>query len=529
MTVETLYPVQDEKYNYKELRSGRKSGVLLHITSLPSPYGIGTMGEAARDFIDFLVQAGQSYWQILPIGPTGFGNSPYQSFCTRAGNPYLIDIDLLVQDGLLNKEELDQFDFGTDEEKVDFPLLWKNRMALLRLAWGRLRDIKVQVLHEEFEEFKEAEGEDWLEEFAVFMSIKSAYGGIGLSDWPDDLRWRNPVRLAEFKETHKEEIEFREFLQFLFFRQWERLHTYARNSGIEIMGDLPIYVAGDSVEVWTHPELFQMDENLNPTFVSGTPPDGYTDGGQLWGSPLFKWEAHEAEGYEWWIERIRFQMRFYDMLRLDHFRGFESYWAVPYGDTTARRGQWVQGPADKLFDAIKAELGDLPLFAEDLGYMTKEVCEFRERVGFPSMKVLQFAFNPNDLSDYLPHNMVENAVLYTGTHDNDTILGWREEAASEEELAFAKQYLGLNEEEGFVWGMMRGAATTVANTVIFQMQDLLELDNRARMNIPATLNGNWEWRMKPDLLSSELVQKLRELTRISGRIAGIDGARHLTY
>ncbi|NLW54195.1 MAG: 4-alpha-glucanotransferase [Clostridiaceae bacterium] len=526
MTAETLYPVQDEKYNYKELRSGRKSGVLLHISSLPSPYGIGTMGDAARDFIDFLAQAGQSYWQILPIGPTGYGNSPYQSFSTRAGNPYLIDIDLLIQDGLLKKEEADRFEFFSDEEKVDFSLLWENRLTLFRLAFERLRDIKVQALYEEFGEFKEEEGEDWLEEYAVFMSIKSAHGGAGWTDWPDDLKRRNPVRLAEFIENHKEEIEFREFLQFLFFRQWERLHTYARNSGIEVMGDLPIYVAGDSVEVWTEPDLFQMDEDLNPTFVSGTPPDGYTDGGQLWGSPLFKWEVHEAQGYKWWIDRIRFQMRFYDMLRLDHFRGFESYWAVPYGDSTARRGQWVKGPADKLFEAIKGELGDLPLFAEDLGYMTKEVSDFRDRTGFPSMKVLQFAFNPNDLSDYLPHNMVENAVLYTGTHDNDTILGWREEAASEEELAFAKQYLGLNEEEGFVWGMMRGAATTVANTVIFQMQDLLELDNRARMNIPATLNGNWEWRMKPDLLSSELVQKLRELTRISGRI---DGARHLTY
>ena len=360
MTVDTLYPVQDEKYNYKELRRGRKSGVLLHISSLPSPYGIGTMGDAARDFIDFLVQAGQSYWQILPIGPTGYGNSPYQSFSTRAGNPYLIDIDLLIQDGLLKKEEVEQFDFGRDEEKVDFSLMWENRLTLFRLAWGRLRDIKVQALYEEFEQFREAEGEDWLEKYAVFMSIKSAHGCASWTCWPDDLKRRNPVRLAEFMEANQEEIEFHEFLQFLFFRQWERLHSYAGNSGIEIMGDLPIYVAGDSVEVWTEPELFQMDADLNPTFVSGTPPDDFTDGGQLWGSPLFKWETHEADGYKWWIDRIRFQMRFYDMLRLDHFRGFESYWAVPYGDSTARRGQWVKGPADKLFDAIKAELGDLP-------------------------------------------------------------------------------------------------------------------------------------------------------------------------
>ncbi|MDD2427844.1 MAG: 4-alpha-glucanotransferase [Eubacteriales bacterium] len=512
-------PAQDEKYNYKEIRTDRKSGVLLHITSLPSPYGIGTMGAEARDFIDFLVQAGQSYWQILPIGPTGFGDSPYQSFSTRAGNPYLIDIDLLIQDGLLKEDEAKQFDFGSEPERVDFSLMWKNRLSLFHLAWKRLSEDNLRSLRLEFEEFIKEEGETWLHEYALFMSLKDAHGGIGWADWPDEFKLRDPVSLVKFSESHKEEIEFCEFMQFLFFRQWERLHVYARNAGIEIMGDLPIYVAGDSVEVWTQPELFQMDENLNPTFVSGTPPDDYSSGGQLWGSPLFKWEAHEADGFKWWIERVRFQMRFYDMLRLDHFRGFESYWAVPYGDATARRGQWVKGPADKLFNAIKDELGDLPLFAEDLGYMTKEVSAFRERTGFPSMKVLQFAFNPNDLSDYLPHNMVENAVLYTGTHDNDTIRGWIEEEASEEELEFAQQYLGLNEEEGFVWGMMRGAATTVAKTVIFQMQDLLELDNKARMNVPATLEGNWEWRMKDGVLSSDLAQKLRELTRISGRIS----------
>ncbi len=520
MSNQTLMPAQDEKFNFKNIRTGRKSGVLLHITSLASPYGIGTLGAAACEFIDFLAQAGQCYWQILPIGPTGFGDSPYQSFSTRAGNPYLIDIDLLIQDGFLKKNEPAKFDFGTDQERVSFSLMWENRLSLFRLAWERMRDGEVPVsLSEEFEQFKHNEEEDWLAEYALFMSIKKAFDGVCYNEWPDEFKFRNAKALADFTAQHQDEIEFRKFLQFLFFRQWERLHLYARDSGVEIMGDLPIYVAEDSVEVWTQPELFQMDENLNPVFVSGTPPDDYAAGGQLWGSPLFKWEAHEEQGFKWWIERVRFQMRFYDMLRLDHFRGFESYWAVPYGDPTASRGQWKPGPADKLFDAIKTELGDLPMFAEDLGYMTKEVSEFRERTGFPSMKILQFAFNPDNLSDHLPHNLVENVVFYTGTHDNDTILGWREEEASEKELDFAKNYLGLNEEEGFVWGMMRGAATTVANTVIYQMQDLLELDNKARMNVPATLSGNLQWRMKPGVLTSELAQKLRNLTGISGRLS----------
>ncbi|HHU07256.1 MAG TPA: 4-alpha-glucanotransferase [Clostridiaceae bacterium] len=505
-------------FDYKEIRTGRKSGILLHITSLPSPYGIGTMGAAAREFIDFLVQANQSYWQILPLGPTGYGDSPYQTFSTRAGNPYLIDLDLLLQQGVLREDELKRFDFGSDPEKVDFELMWHNRLSLLRQGWQRVRDGHPSALNKEFENFKQAEGDDWLHEYALFMSIKSKYQGAPWSDWPDPLRLRDPVKLVEFSEAHRDDIDFEKFVQFLFFRQWKQLHDYARNVGIDIMGDLPIYVAGDSVEVWSEPELFQLDENHTPTFVSGTPPDDYSAGGQLWGSPLFKWELHEERGFDWWIERIRFQMRFYDLMRLDHFRGFESYWAVPYGDETARRGQWVKGPADKLFDAIKEELGDLPLFAEDLGYITREVSEFRGRTGFPSMKILQSAFNPDASSDFLPHNLVEHAVLYTGTHDNDTILGWLK-TADPEEINFAAHYLGLNDEEGKAWGLMRGAATTVCRTVIYQMQDLLGLGNEARMNVPATLSGNWQWRMKPGQLTSMLAEKMSELTRISGRTA----------
>lgn len=506
----------DPHYDYKKIRADRKSGVLLHISSLPSPYGIGTMGAKAREFIDFLVQANQSYWQILPLGPTGYGDSPYQTFSTRAGNPYLIDLDQLIQEGVILEDELRLFDFGSNPEKVDFNLMWRNRLLLLRKGWQRFHAGHLPALNKEFESFRQAEDDNWLNEYALFMSIKGEYKGASWSDWPDPLRLRDPVKLAGFSKSHRDDIDFQKFVQFLFFRQWQHLHSYARNAGIDIMGDLPIYVAADSVEVWSEPELFQLDENLIPTFVSGTPPDDYAEGGQLWGSPLFKWELHEERGFDWWIERVRFQMRFFDLMRLDHFRGFESFWAIPYGDETARRGQWVKGPADKLFDAIKKELGDLPLFAEDLGYITREVSEFRERTGFPSMKILQSAFNPDASSDFLPHNLVENAILYTGTHDNDTILGWLK-TADPEEIEFAVRYLGLSDEEGKAWGLMRGAATTVCRTVIYQMQDLLGLGNEARMNVPATLSGNWQWRMKPGQLTSELAKKMSELTRISGR------------
>ncbi len=518
MAITENLTVLSEKYNYKIIRQGRKSGILLHISSLPSPYGIGTMGKAAYEFIDFLQQAGQSYWQILPLGITGFGDSPYQSFSTRAGNPYLIDLDLLVEDGLLKEEEIEHFDFGKDPEKVDFHLLWENRYQLLKLAWLRFNSLPPAQLHFAFEEFLLAADENWLHDFALFMSIKKKYEGKPWRSWPDGLKHRDEISLREFACKFETELLLEKFLQFLFFLQWQNLHQYAREKGVYIAGDLPIYVADDSVEVWSEPDLFLLDELLYPSFVAGTPPDAFSDSGQLWGNPLYDWPRHEADGYAWWIERIRFQLDLYDLLRLDHFRGFESYWVIPFGDETARRGHWRPGPADKLFTAVKNALGELPIFAEDLGYMTKEVSALRERTGFPGMKVLQFAFNPHDLSDYLPHNLIEHSVLYTGTHDNDTIAGWLATATAEE-VEFAVKYLGLNDAEGKAWGLMRGAATTVSQTVIFQMQDLLGLDNDSRMNRPGTSAGNWRWRMREDQLTTKLVEKLRDLTKISGRLA----------
>lgn len=508
----------DDHYNYKVVREGRKSGVLCHITSLASPYGIGTLGDQALDFIDFLVLSGQSCWQILPLGVTGFGDSPYQSFSGNAGNPYMIDPDELVREGLLPQGSPEQFDFGKRRACVDFGLMWENRRSLLRLAWDSFREGEFDSMEHEFATFCEHENGTWLHDFALFMTIKTMQGGAPWSLWPLPYKLRDPVALLEFESANADDLEFEKFLQFLFFRQWNSIRSYAANAGLEIIGDLPIYVAEDSVEVWMEPCLFELDETLKPTFVAGCPPDYFSDDGQLWGNPLYDWGAHKAQGYRWWIERVRFQLRLYDTVRIDHFRGLESYWAVPNGDITARRGHWMPGPGDDLFDALEGALGSLPIIAEDLGYMTQDVYAFRERRGFPGMKVLQFAFNPDASSDYLPHNLTENAVLYIGTHDNDTIAGWFAEAPPEE-VAFAQRYLGLNEEEGFVHGMMRGAATTVCRTVIFQMQDLLGLDNESRMNRPGTSEGNWHWRMLPDSLTLELAGRLRELSRISGRLS----------
>ncbi len=450
------------------------------------------------------------------MGATGFGDSPYQSFSSRAGNLYLIDPDELVRKGLLSEDAPKQFDFGDDPERVDYGLLWKNRRNLLCLAWETFQERSSDSLKQAFATFRKNES-DWLQDYALFMTIKATMNGAPWRSWPDSLKWRNPVALVEFAESHRHDILFEQFIQFLFFRQWNRIREYASRMGVAIIGDLPIYVADDSVEVWQNPSLFQLDETLTPTYVAGCPPDAFSDDGQLWGNPLYDWDAHKKQGYEWWIERFRFQMRLYDIVRIDHFRGLESYWSVPYGDKTARRGQWIDGPADSLIEALDEALGPLPVIAEDLGYMTQEVYEFRERFGFSGMKVLQFAFNPDASNDHLPHNLAENTVLYTGTHDNDTIAAWIANA-DPRELAFAKQYLGLNAEEGYIRGMLRGAATTVCQTVIFQMQDLLTLGDESRMNRPGQAEGNWQWRMLPGKLTLELVSSLRELTRMSGRL-----------
>ncbi|MDO4778273.1 MAG: 4-alpha-glucanotransferase [Tissierellia bacterium] len=501
----------DEKYNFKNVNTDRVSGILMHISSLPSPYGIGTIGKSARDFADFLDNAGQTYWQMLPVGPTGYGDSPYQSFSTFAGNPYLIDLDTLKDQELINMEELLPLNENLDIEKVDFGILFNERFKVLRFAYERFDGSS-----SEFQNFCK-ENSFWLNDYALYMSIKEKQEGKSWVNWEDKYKFRDEEALKEFEKENFVDVNFYRFIQYIFFTQWEELKNYIHGKGIKTIGDLPIYVAEDSADTWANPHLFQLNDDRTPQFVGGCPPDAFSDDGQLWGNPCYDWEANEKESFKWWIERIRWAFSIFDSIRIDHFRGFESYWKIPFGDKNAKRGNWEQGPAIKLFNAVKKELGDLPIIAEDLGYMTKEVYEFREATGFPGMKILQFAFNPSADSDYLPHNITQNYVIYTGTHDNDTVVGWLN-AASYEEIDLARRYLNLTHEEGYNWGLMRGAMTSVANMAIFQMQDLLGLDNSKKMNSPGTLGSNWSWRMRPDAITPEITARFRELTRISGRL-----------
>ena len=491
----------------------RESGVLMHLTSLPSPYGVGTMGKAARKFADFLAEAGQSYWQILPICPTSFGDSPYQSFSTFAGNPYLIDLDELAKARLLKREEYIHLDWGGDPARVDYALLYQNRFGVLRKAVERLLRRKPK----DYALFL-ASNNAWLQDYALFMALKGANGGKPWWEWDEDIRFRSGPALAKARRELKDEIAFWQGVQYLFFRQWRALKEYVNGKGVRFIGDLPIYVALDSADVWARPDQFQLDGDLRPTMVAGVPPDGFTADGQLWGNPLFNWERMEADGYGWWIERIRRQRGFYDVLRIDHFRGFESYFAVPFGEETARNGHWEPGPGVKLFHAVERALGKQNIIAEDLGYLTHEVRTMLKESGFPGMKVLEFAFDARgEESDYLPHNYEKHCVAYVGTHDNQTALAWLDEI-SPADRAFAVDYLKLTKKEGLNWGMMRGVLASPAWLAVVQAQDLLGLGAEGRMNQPSTTGGNWSWRALPGKFTPQLARRLRRETALYSRL-----------
>jgi len=487
----------------------RESGVLMHITSLPGPYGIGTMGQQAYHFIDFLKKSGQRKWQILPLNPTGYGDSPYQSCSTFAGNPYLIDLDTLIQEGLLLPEEVQSITWSREENKVDFGIIYENRQKVLRLAYRRFAG------GEKFDRFCR-ENSDWLPDFALFMTLKEANGGKAWYQWDEKLKFRDPDALWQVRQEKKDQLRFYSFVQYLFDTQWQALRAYAHEAGVTIIGDVPIYVPLDSVDVWISPELYQLDEKLDPIAVAGCPPDAFTQDGQLWGNPLYRWEAHRKDGYSWWIRRMAAAAKRYDVVRIDHFRGFESYWSVPYGDETARNGKWVKGPGLELLKALRKSLPEVKLIAEDLGFITAEVMEMRDASGFPGMKVLQFAFDAED-SDYLPHNCPRLSVCYTGTHDNMTVKGWLE-TATKTCRDYAVRYMRLNPEEGDTWGVIRTAMATASDLCIMQMQDLLDLGQEGRMNTPGTNGGNWTWRAEPGYTSDALAERLYSLTKLYSRI-----------
>ena len=488
----------------------RESGILLHITSLPGPYGIGTMGKNAYCFVDFLEAAGQSYWQILPLTPTGYGDSPYQSFSACAGNHYLIDLDTLVEEGLLETEELD-INWGNVPGRVDYGAMYVQRAKVLKQAFARFTPDEAYCAFVE-------ENEVWLADYSLFMALKEENGGTPWLNWPEKLKNHDAAALEEKRAELKDAVAFQYFLQYQFDKQWKTLRGYANGKGIRIIGDVPIYVPLDSADVWAAPELFQLDADRHPEVVAGCPPDAFTEDGQLWGNPIYDWQAMADTDYRWWVKRLKAAEKLYDVVRIDHFRGFESYWAIPAGDKTARNGKWVKGPGMDFIEAIRKALPELDFIAEDLGYMTREVRQLQQDSGYPGMKVIEFAFDSREDSDYLPHLYPEDSVCYTGTHDNVTLKQWFDEA-SPEDIAYAKAYLGLNGEEGYVYGMIRGGMSSVSRIFVAQMQDYLELGKEARMNFPGTLSmANWTWRAEEGFATEELAESIYKMTKLYGRL-----------
>ena len=484
------------------------------VFSLPSRYGIGSFSKSAYQFVDMLKKAGQKYWQILPLCPTSYGDSPYQSFSTYAGNPYFIDLDQLIEEKLLTRKECQACDFGDDPQDIDYGKLYENRFKLLRKAYERANVGEDQ----EFEAYRR-ENAWWLDDYALFMAVKDRFDGVAWNEWAEDIRLRWSNAMDYYRRELYYEIEFYSYLQFVFMKQWKKLKNYANINGIEIIGDIPIYVAFDSADAWANPELFQFDSENLPTAVAGCPPDGFSADGQLWGNPLYRWDYHRETGFDWWIRRIAYCSELYDVVRIDHFRGFDEYYSIPYGDTTARNGHWEKGPGIALFEAAKNRLGELNIIAEDLGYITDSVKKLVADSGFPGMKVLEFAFDSREKSDYLPYTYEKNSVVYTGTHDNETIAGWYA-GLDKSDLKMCTDYMNIDRIPGkeYHWDFIRLAMLSVSDLCVIPIQDYLGLDNCARINHPSTLGTNWRWRLAKGQLSASLLKEIREMTRISGRL-----------
>ena len=493
----------------------RRQGILLPISAVPSPYGIGTFGAKSYEFVDFLERAGQKLWQILPLGPTGYGDSPYQSFSTFAGNPYYIDLEQLIKIGYLTKKECDVCDFGGDENYVDYGKMYESRFRILRKAYERAAAKGL----EETGDYLRFVGENafWLEDYAQYMAVKNSFGGVCFLEWDEDIRLRKKEALEKYRKSLDREIRFYRFQQYIFAAQWRALKDYANHKGIKIVGDIPIYVALDSADTWAGPELFKLDAKGLPTGVAGCPAAAFSKTGQLWGNPLYNWKYHKKTGYEWWLKRIARCYEWYDVLRIDHFRGFDEYWFVPYGDETAQNGHWEKGPGIHLFEAVEKKLGEREVIAEDLGFLTQSVRELVKETGYPGMKVLQFAFDAWSDSEYLPHRYKKNCVVYTGTHDNDTMLGMIKTMPLKDKR-FAKEYLHARTDRELAAACVRAVLASVANTAIVPMQDYLELGSEGRINTPSTLGNNWKWRMDKDALTDELADKIFRLTELYGRL-----------
>ena len=492
----------------------RASGVLMAVSSLPSEYGIGCFSREAYEFVDQLEKAGQQYWQILPLGPTGYGDSPYQSCSTFAGNPYFIDLDELVREGLLTKEECTSCSWGDDPGYVDYEKIYNSRFPLLKKAYERAdleNDSEYQAFVREYQ--------IWLKDYALYMAIKNSRNGESWLDWPKELKDRSSGYVKRAESELSEEVGFYCFQQYLFEKQWKKLKAYANKKGIKIIGDVPIYVALDSADVWANPELFQIDEECSPKAVAGCPPDAFSATGQLWGNPLYDWEKHKATGYAWWIQRMTYCMERYDVARIDHFRGFDEYYSIPYGDATAENGHWEEGPGRELFEVLKKNVQKLRVIAENRGFLTDSVINLVKDTGFPGMKVLQFAFDGSENSEYLPHKYDKNCVVYTGTHDNETTKGWLERLQGHDS-EFVRAYINCYDKpvNDCVWGLIRTALASVADLAVIPVQDYLCLGNEARLNAPATLGLNWRWRMRKGQLSDITIYTMGELNRIYGRL-----------
>ncbi len=489
----------------------RSSGVLMHISSLPGETGIGTLGKEAYRFVDFLKNSGQTYWQVLPLCPTSYGDSPYQSFSTFAGNPFFIDFDLLCEQKLLNKSDYKKINWGKNPEKVDYNKVSANKLKVLKTAYKKF------IPNKKYEKFCN-DNSFWLDDFALYMALKDCFNGIPWYEWNKDIVLRKKDAIEGANKRLCNEISFYKTVQYFFFEQWNNIKDYANQNGIKIIGDIPIYVAGDSADVWANPKQFLLDDDCNPIEVAGCPPDAFSNEGQLWGNPLYNWEYMKKDGYSWWKNRIEHLCIMCDVIRIDHFRGFESYYCIPAGSKTAKIGEWRKGPGIEFFREIERDLGKKEIIAEDLGFLTPAVTKMLKQSKYPGMKVLQFAFDTDEENDYLLHNFTKNSVAYTGTHDNDTVIGFMTKTAPLKTRKRAREYLRLSRREGYNWGFIKAVLSSNSDTAIVTMQDILGLGNEARMNYPSTIKGNWQWRANSDYITDDLSEKLRYYTSLYQRI-----------